>query len=388
MTTSLLVHACARARGLPHSHRLDPGFDENRLPALARYHKITDELRTGLSRMPGVVSEEIMRAISRQVLAGRAFRAMVLTDWAHICRAFADSGVRTLTLKGPAASLQLYGDAYARGYGDLDLLVHPRDMTSAAAVMKSLGWEPMPVYRTRPEVRWASTVHHIPFEKVGRPFPVEVHERLWKVEESRRELSFDDLYDRSVPVAHEDREYLTLSPVDHAVFQFMHGSSHAWCLLRWIVDAATLLQDADDTLKDDIMYRCEELGVSHLAALAVRVVSTLFPAADAGEWHRRTGRCSKTAVYFAVARVRDARGRPTSMPALVRYFIRYRLSIAKTPKSKAAVVARLLMVNNADVATLKLPKSLSFLYLPLRPTFVLARRLKRFFEKMGRRGHA
>lgn len=393
MSVSLLVQACARAhglptRGLPAGPRSLGALDGPRLTTLARYHKVSEELRVGLSGMDWAPAEETKRALARQVFAGRAFRGMVLSDWARITEAFADSGVRVLTLKGPAVSLQLYGDAHARDYGDLDLLVHPGDFGRATGILRDLGYAAMAGYGSRPNVRFASTVHHVPFGKAGRPFPVELHERLWKFDETDKRLSFDDLYDRSATVVHENRTYRTLGPVDHAVFQLMHGAGHAWCLLRWVVDAAMILHFADETTQGGIVDRCDRLGIGHLVALAAGVVDSMFPLRDAGSRQRGFGGCPKSAVHYALARVRGASGPPRTMVALTRYFVRYLLGIAPTLRSKALVLTRLLMVNNADVAAVPLPAVFSFLYLPLRPVLVLARRLKRLLEKIEGTQHA
>jgi hypothetical protein len=58
----------------------------------------------------------------------------------EVLDAFEDAGVDSLLLKGPALARLLYRADEQRGYGDLDLLVAPNDLTAARDALARLGF--------------------------------------------------------------------------------------------------------------------------------------------------------------------------------------------------------------------------------------------------------
>src|SRR4051812_25325716 len=74
-------------------------------------------------------------------------------DWAtaEVLRAFGDSGVKTLLVKGPSVVRWLYEAHDPRSYIDCDLLVRPGDLSAAEHVLENRGFSPNVYEREMPE---------------------------------------------------------------------------------------------------------------------------------------------------------------------------------------------------------------------------------------------
>ncbi|WP_089937438.1 nucleotidyltransferase domain-containing protein [Candidatus Entotheonella palauensis] len=60
-----------------------------------------------------------------------------------ILRAFEARGISALPYKGPALAVRLYGNIALRQFGDLDILVRPRDTRSAIELLLEQGYQPL-----------------------------------------------------------------------------------------------------------------------------------------------------------------------------------------------------------------------------------------------------
>jgi hypothetical protein len=170
----LLAHCCGLARGIPPKTSMAAQsacavLDEERFIALARQHKVAGTAYAGLAKAGISLSQDGMHSLAREAMVGHATRSLLLRDWREIVAAFKAEGIRALTIKGPASSIQLYGDALTREYYDLDILADIEDIRPVLPVMAGLGYElsdtlPLPsTIQTSPFVQKDS--HHVNFQK-------------------------------------------------------------------------------------------------------------------------------------------------------------------------------------------------------------------------------
>ncbi len=135
-------------------------------------------------------------------------------------------GVRPLLLKGPSISSWLYRDGTPRPYGDSDLLVSPASYRKAGAVLRELGFRPLPDYWDRDSQTWSrdpgSTCVDLHRSLIGVRGPPET---LW------REFASNTV---TLRVGNIDAE--VLGPTARAVHIALHAAQHG-------VDAERPLQD-------------------------------------------------------------------------------------------------------------------------------------------------
>ncbi len=137
---------------------------------------------------------------------------------ATVVPAFREAGVRAILLKGPAISSWLYTDGAPRPYGDSDLLVDPKDLSTATAVLQGLGFES----------KWAGT-HHPGVDpdhewQRGNEI-VEPHRTLWGLETSPSHV-WDVLSTMTEPLRVGGVEVDVLSPVPRTMHIALHAAQH------------------------------------------------------------------------------------------------------------------------------------------------------------------
>lgn len=116
--TLYLTGICARERGLEAAipPETGPGFDWAGFVETADRHKVLGLAYRAFSRAraPSPPSE-ILARLKREAASKEAAKAMLLAEWRRVDEALRGASIRVMMIKGPALSLQLYGDPDARG---------------------------------------------------------------------------------------------------------------------------------------------------------------------------------------------------------------------------------------------------------------------------------
>lgn len=111
---------------------------------------------------------------------------------AELMRGFAERGVPFILLKGPAIARWLYDDGSVRPYADCDLLVDPRQITAAQAILRERGFEDTasPLAHPRKDSHeWQRAQHHVDLHTtlIGiRAAPQEVWDALSSTTDSEQ----------------------------------------------------------------------------------------------------------------------------------------------------------------------------------------------------------
>lgn len=206
--------------------------------ALADAHRVT------------AIAERSWRALSARSLApepppalleraSRARRRSFLAA-AHLVRlagALEAHGVPWVALKGPALSMQLYGDATVRTARDLDVIVPQDRLGVAVAAAAGVGWTAPEQWRDLMRITARYDMELRPTLK-GQPL-LELHGAL-----APRFVQFGlDPFaggaTASVPIAGCPIPALTGAP--QAAYVAWHGGRGLWYRLAWLVDYARLL---------------------------------------------------------------------------------------------------------------------------------------------------
>ena len=183
----------------------------------------------------------VPRAFRQQMLERRRAHVLsalgLLAEMFGILEHFSEAGVRTLVLKGPALSLQAYGDATVRQFGDIDLLVRQKDAYRVTEIMTLAGFDarvplaavaagktPGEYLFRRPNTKVIFEVHT---EKTLRYFP--------------NPLAMEELFERQAKLVADGRSVPTYSNEDALVAMCTHGAKHCWERLMWIGDVAAML---------------------------------------------------------------------------------------------------------------------------------------------------
>src|SRR5215470_12023655 len=108
---------------------------------LADHHRIMPALYKALhgrEDVPGSIQSALQARFQSNSIKALRFSAELV----RLIGSLRASGIEVLAHKGPALAQFLYGDPALRQYGDLDLLVRPRDVPGAIATLRQAGYEP------------------------------------------------------------------------------------------------------------------------------------------------------------------------------------------------------------------------------------------------------
>lgn len=346
-------------------HKTEPG----ELLALAHGHGVLALLVRRL-RAAGLV--DLISAAEwqqmQQVLMRQSMYAMAQTSaLLQIEQAANRQGIRVLAWKGPALSMQLYGDATLRSSADLDLLVHHRELPQLVRALEGIGFvlsqqgasehETELARRVYNEVKMARTKDNIHLELHNEFMPVVIGE--WQQLEPclQRAVSLEMTRGQSIHVPHAMDLFLSLCG---------HGAKHGWYALKWICDIRGFLDRFGSTLDwTGLLRKTEEEGISRPLLNAVVLSDRLFQTgvpeviAQAAARDKRVGAMvdwqEQKLRSGSLERIESDRGWSAA------------LDLIGSPRKRVAfLVRKAFMPQISDLELVQVPRQFSMLYVPVR----------------------
>jgi hypothetical protein len=146
-------------------------------------------------------------------------------------------GVQAVPYKGPALAQHVYGNITVRQFGDLDILVRPRDVPRAKALLCNEGYLPDRWPRRHREREFIRRHHAQPFQSADGRVRLELH---WDFTPRALDVSFDleALWRRLERRPLGSADVLTLPAEDLLLVLCVHGAKHCWSRLKGIRDVA------------------------------------------------------------------------------------------------------------------------------------------------------
>ena len=214
--------------------------DWNAVASLARRHGVAFLLLNGMpAGMAEASDAESALAPLRRRAIMRGLRQ--LADLREAADRLDANGIPFLVLKGLPLSARLFGTPLARNCIDIDLLVPPDAVSSAAGALSSGGWRLVkPSFRPTPaRLRcYDRFVQHRVFAGPGGW--LELHHRLTS-NPFLLEASFDRLRANAATIEIGGRAFAVLGDDDLLIHLAVHGQVHRWSRLKWLCDVAALL---------------------------------------------------------------------------------------------------------------------------------------------------
>jgi hypothetical protein len=259
----------ARLRGL--LQKTDWDF----LLELAEEHGVIHLLAVGLREFDEAIVPAAFRARLLERQRSYALSALsLIAEMIRILDRFGAAGIQALVLKGPALSLQAYGDATARQYGDVDLLVRQKDICRATELMIAAGFAadipaaavaagkiPGEYLFSRPNTKVIVELHT---EKTLRYFP--------------NSLAIERVFEQQTKLEFEGHAVPTLSNEDALVAACTHGAKHCWERLMWIADLAAMLSRPTVLNWEAVGRIAESLGAQRIVHTGLLLASELLHA--------------------------------------------------------------------------------------------------------------
>lgn len=192
-----------------------------------------------------------------------------------IVKHFNATGIPVIAQKGPALAQALYGDSVMREFGDLDLLVRPRDVFRACDALRDLGYDKQLELSPRQEKEFLRSGYEYVFGRGAEHNLVELQwnllPRFYAVD-----VSVDDSFSRSVEHDFEGCQARVLNTEDQMLFLCLHASKHQWAQLGMIRDIAALsrLEIDWDWVWDD----AGQSGITRILVISLLLAQELLGA--------------------------------------------------------------------------------------------------------------
>lgn len=175
-----------------------------------------------------------------------ANKLRMLTYMAELCRVvklFQLNNIELISLKGPMLG-QLYYDGYTeRECNDLDILVKPGDLEAAYQLLLNLGYNlSEPLWNSpRQKTLYQKTFHHYHLYNQANNIQLELHWKLFTSTVTATKL--DDVVWATQTVRQiSGLRIPLLSSSITFIYLCVHGSTHQWKRLFWVLDIVRLIE--------------------------------------------------------------------------------------------------------------------------------------------------
>ncbi len=243
----LLLLAVRDAAGSDIAAALDTAIGETRnwqaFTEAAARHSLSSLALRGLRSQGARITDSALDRLRQQSMRSSGRALAQLNEIARLTSLFERAGIPLLFLKGAVLSQQLYGDPCARSANDVDILVDPAQLDAAHALLTAEGYRQAGhAYSASEFAMHRRHIKDMEYVNESAGVLLELHHRL---SDNPRLLpcEFAALYRHRAGVQAGAIHADTLPPDLLPLYLCVHGASHGWRRLIWLVDFAAVLQD-------------------------------------------------------------------------------------------------------------------------------------------------
>jgi hypothetical protein len=262
-------------------------IDWHDLLQMAFSHEVAPLLYRNLESIaPGVMPEMVRTELKKQIqvdMQGNLFLTKQLLDLLSL---FNQHGIQVIPYKGAVLAASLYHDLALRPFGDLDILVHERDILQAVDVLVSCGYEvirPTSLSQTNKNYRsfWINQMvkrspwsYQVILWNPDRQGLIELHWRTIPKYVFPRNPK--ELWENLRPINVGGVDVFSFAPENLLWFLCLHGAKHQWKRLRWICDIAELVREYPDLNWEQTISHAEGLGMERRLYLGLLLANRLL----------------------------------------------------------------------------------------------------------------
>jgi hypothetical protein len=365
-----LLLACARARlDVAQTKRIRDlvaqQLDWTYLLQLADRHGLQPLLHSHLNSIcPDAVPPQQRQDLRLAFQRVSALNILLTHELQKLLLLFAENNVMAVPYKGPALAMQLYGNVALRQFGDLDILVHPRDILRARDLLLAQGYAPLPELTDGQQAVLLRTQCNLPFTRERKRMIVELH---WTVSAPSfaRPFEVDHFWSRLVPGQLETTDIKLPANEDLLLALCIHGSKHLWERLAWICDIAELIASDRNLNWKALINQARTTGSERMLFLGLRLAVDLLGTRLPAEVQAALN-VDVAAGVLAQQVVRDLFTPALTPSGMSDYFL-FQLRARRRLRDKFKYLRFTITPNEEDLVRLKLPAALSFLYYIVRP---------------------
>ena len=310
--------------------------------------------------LPEAVRHELSQFYSANSVKNRFLAGELL----HILQLFEAQDILAVPFKGPVLAAVLYGDLAMREFTDLDILVQPRDIPKAREILSKDG------YRSNlPRTFIPPDVNVDELRSISTGISLELH---WQFSPRRfvPSLSAEHVWNGIEPVVILGRKIWSFSPQDMFLFLATHGGKHCWSSLKWLCDLAEFIRSNPALDWPSLFKRAEALGAARTCRLGIHLAAELLQAEVPTSVACTVQRDAQVRRFAGEVRLRIQEAR--DVDPIEGQIFNVKLKERLNDKVRY-VFLQCTQYSGEEERFLSLPSTLSFLYILIRPIWLIRR---------------
>jgi hypothetical protein len=336
--------------------------------SVAREHRLLplvfSRLTEVANQIPVFANEQLKDAYHRNV-----FHCLSNTsELISLLEAFKSDQISAMPFKGVVLGSTIYPDPAARYSGDLDLLIHLKDLLKATAILLDRGYDlNTPVREDGSPALVDSYEYH--FERSSDGMVVELRWRLELTQPRyRRDLGMQWVWPTRQTAKLAGVDLPNMDPETTLLVLCMHGSKHVWSRLLWISDVAHLLVRFPNLDWKRVIREARRLGLWRALVLGVLLARRVCGANVPREILRQF-ETDVIGVGLADSLEASLFDNPGNLPASrVPYNVKL---LGLRDRLRLLLSPDFLRPNDRDLNFIRLPKPLHVFYVLVRPIRIL-----------------
>ena len=380
----LVVAACRS--GLGTAHRDDVAraaaqvSDWSGLAAAAVRHGVLPLVHAALAdaaplvrpAIPPDVLDELRRRFDENALRNIELARHLV----QLAQRLATEGIAFMPIKGPTLAIAAYGNLALRQFGDLDLVIHRRDLARVRALLGADGFVPTNTVPESLDGLAVGTDYHLPLWSPALGIAIEVH---WAL--GRRGLGSlrrpDWAWSNATTVTLLGRDLPTLDREAQIVYLCAHGAKHDWSQLARVCDVYAAIRGPATVDWDRVRTIASRARVGRMLSVGLGLCDALLGAdLVARGWTSRPDPAARSLI--AEAHTRCLTERHLSTRDALRLQLRARDRMVDRFLLSVDVLSS---PHVADLNTVTLPVGFRALYYLMRPLRLAAKYGRRLIAR-------
>ena len=171
----------------------------------------------------------------------------IIREFIVVTDEFRKMNIRFIPLKGPLLSHRIYKDATVRRFHDLDILISAKDIRSAYDYLVGVGY--CADIKLSDDGRDQHILEeyemHLSFIHPKTTVCIELHIKIFNYKQCFG-LDFNSIYEYNTTIQlYMNREFRVLNAEYDLFYLLVHGSTHKWQRLKWLVDISDYIRNID-----------------------------------------------------------------------------------------------------------------------------------------------
>lgn len=255
-------------------------IDWTHLIRMARPHGLIPLLYWNLnSTCPDAVPKAILDQLQRHFHVNNFHNRFLTQELLKILDVFKVHEVLAVPYKGPVLAARAYGNVSLRQFGDLDILIPPRNISRAKDLLISHGYRLRRQFLSaQEEAAYLRGDYEYRFVRDEDRVVVGLH---WRVTPSDLPFPFAAMrvWDRLEQVSLAGTTVPSLAPEDLLLLLCVHGTKDLWERLGWVCDVATLIGVHQGMDWDRVVKQAVMLGGARMLFVGLGLAYTLLDTA-------------------------------------------------------------------------------------------------------------